>query len=272
MSFPSKLVTFDDDQTHGFPFFIALTDSQGNSWSQGPLHSGDNLDTSCLDTSHSECVSYSLCSSFSLMGRRSSSGPKSSIVPAAIGAGAGGIVVGLLVGTIGILALRRCCGSRSHKGHREDLMRDTQLSSGSQQSREIPATGGTANMVASNGLEYLVEPFGVPPATPASPPSDSRDPLLNVTSPTSRADAMSTSGSSEPADRRATRNVYVVHHDGGHAPVTVYADEGAEVVELPPRYVAGSSSAPSETASSRDTDGNRRRGSTRKKRETPPRT
>jgi hypothetical protein len=30
-------------------------------------------------------------------------------------------------------------------------------------------------------------------------------------------------------------NVYVVHHDGGHAPVTVYA-EGADVVELPPSY------------------------------------
>ncbi|KAF8499131.1 hypothetical protein F5888DRAFT_1633637 [Russula emetica] len=241
--------------THGFPFFISVTDSQGNSWSQGPLHSGDNVDTSCLDTSHS--------------------GHKSSTVPAAIGAGVGGIVVGLLAGAFGILAFRRR-GSR--KEHREDLMRDSQLSSGnSQQSREVRATGG---ITAAGGLEYVVEPFAMPTTSPSSPPSDPGAPLLggNPTSPTnmSRTDAVSTSGSSEPADpsgRRGTRNVYVVHHDGGRAPVTVYTDEGAEVVELPPRYPAGSTSTPSETrsASSRETDVNRRRepGDTRKRRESP---
>jgi hypothetical protein len=146
----------------------------------------------------------------------------------------------------------------------------------------MPATGRTTNM-ASGGLEYVVEPFAMPTGSPSSPPSDPNAPLLqggNVTSPTtmSRADATSTSGSSEPADpsgRRSGRNVYVVHHDGGRAPVTVYADEGAEVVELPPRYPAGSTSTPSETrsASSRENDVNRRRepGATRKPRE-PPRT
>jgi hypothetical protein len=95
----------------------------------------------------------------------------------------------------------------------------------------------------------------------------------------SRSDAVSSTGSSEPVDssgRRGTRNVYVVHHDGGRAPVTVYTDEGAEVVELPPRYAPGSTSTPSETrsASSRETDLSRRRdpGATRKTREPPPRT
>ncbi|KAL7416725.1 hypothetical protein BDY24DRAFT_412219 [Mrakia frigida] len=32
------------------------------------------------------------------------------------------------------------------------------------------------------------------------------------------------------------RNVFVVHHDGGGAPVTVFTDEGTEIVELPPSY------------------------------------
>jgi hypothetical protein len=32
------------------------------------------------------------------------------------------------------------------------------------------------------------------------------------------------------------QQVYVVHHDAGRAPVTVFAAEGAEVVELPPGY------------------------------------
>ena len=207
---------------------------------------------------------------------RSSSGHKSATVPAAVGAGIGGILVGLLAGAFGLLVFRRRRNSHGHKVHREDLMRDTQVSSGSQQSREMPVTNATMNTTGGGGLEYIVEPFAMPNANPSSPPSDSSAPLLHggMTSPT-RTDAMSTSDSIEPAGR-STRNVYVVHHDGGRAPVTVYADEGAEVVELPPRYpagTAGSTSTPSETrsASSRETDVNRRRepGSTRKKQEPP---
>ncbi|KAI0286740.1 hypothetical protein BGY98DRAFT_1092372 [Russula aff. rugulosa BPL654] len=230
--------------TDGFPFFIALTDSQGNSWSQGPLHSDNYANTSCLDTSH-----------------LGSTGHKSPTIPAAIGAGVGGIVVGLLAGAFGIFAFRR---SRSGKKHRADLVPDSPLSSENRpQSREIPAPGLTTNM-ATGGLGY-VEPFAMPPGTPLSPTSGSGNPLSyggGVTSlaTMSRADAMSTSGSSEPA----TRNVYVVHHDGGHAPVSVFTDGGADVVELPPRYAAGSTSTPSETSS---TDVMRRGGSTRKKRE-----
>jgi hypothetical protein len=183
-----------------------------------------------------------------------------------VGAGVGGIVVGLLVGAFGILAARRYRSSRP-KVYREDLMRDSQHSPRmSQPMHGVPATGGTT----AGGMEYLVEPFAIPNAGPASPPVDSNAPLLDrgPTSPItgSRSDIMSTSGLSEPAG--AARNVYVVHHDGGRAPVTVYADEGAEVVELPPRYLAGSASAPSEarSTSSRETDINRRRdpSSTRK--------
>jgi len=215
---------------------------------------------------------------------RSPSDHKSSTIPAAIGAAVGGIVVGLLAGAFGILAFRRYRRSRSRKVHREDLMRDSQLSSGSSRQSEMPATSRTTNVAGSGGLEYIVEPFAMPTSSPRTPPSDPSDPLLhggNVTSQTtiSRADATSTSGSSEPTDpsgRRSTRNVYVVHHDGGRAPVTVYTDEGAEVVELPPRYAAGSTSTPSESrsASSRETNINRRRepGATRKPREPPPRT
>ena len=49
--------------------------------------------------------------------------------------------------------------------------------------------------------------------------------------------------------------VYVVHHDAGRPPVTVYAADGTEVVELPPRYTdsgtgsaSGSGSGSSTTA------------------------
>jgi hypothetical protein len=187
--------------------------------------------------------------------------PKSSPdVPATVGAGVGGIAVGLLAGAFAILVFRRCRRSGNRNVHREDLMRDSQHGPGNSPTREMQATGAAANM-ASGGLEYIVEPFAAPRGTPSSPPSDPGDPLLqggNMTSPTimSRTgDAMSTSGVSEPADRRGTRNVYVVHHDGGSAPVTVFTDQDAEVVELPPRYVPGSSNAPSEapSGSSRET-------------------
>ena len=42
--------------------------------------------------------------------------------------------------------------------------------------------------------------------------------------------------------------VYVVHHDGGQMPVTVYTSGGAVVTELPPGY-PGDSSAPARGSS-----------------------
>ena len=153
---------------------------------------------------------------------------------------------------MGISAFRRRQRSRS----RVDLMRDNQISPVRPQSgrdRDLPPAGGLTHHTGGSGLEYVVEPFALP-----SPPSDPGAPLLPASSAsaTSPADATSASGS-DPAEpsitsgRRANRpNVYVVHHDGGRAPVTVYTEEGAEVVELPPRYPAGSTSSPSERGDS----------------------
>ena len=143
---------------------------------------------------------------------------------------------------------------RSHSQHQVDLMRDNQISPVRPQSgRDIPAGGGLTHHTGGSGLEYVVEPFAMP-----SPPSDPGAPLLGASgaSAMSPADATSASGS-DPAEasitsgRRTNRqNVYVVHHDGGRAPVTVYTEGGTEVVELPPRYAAGSTSSPSERGDS----------------------
>ncbi|KAH9005962.1 hypothetical protein EDB86DRAFT_3071028 [Lactarius hatsudake] len=180
--------------SHGFPFFISLEDSQGNVWAQGPLHSGDGPDTSCLDLNHSE----------------SGSGKSSSHLAPTIGAAAGGIVVV------------------------------------PQPDKASPAGGH----LGPGGLEYIVEPFSIP----GSSSSDPSAPLLpggGPSPPSSPPDATSASGSTAPTDSSVggrggagRTNVYVVHHDGGRAPVTVYTEEGAEVVELPPRYAdsGGSSS------------------------------
>jgi hypothetical protein len=40
-----------------------------------------------------------------------------------------------------------------------------------------------------------------------------------------------------------SRNVYVVHHDSHAPPVTIYHEEGTQVVELPPRYAGGAGEA-----------------------------
>jgi len=225
--------------SHGIPFFISVTDANGNGWAQGPLHSGDGPDTSCLDINHSASSSHS-----------------STNIPVTVGATVGGVLFGLLAGALGISVIRR--QRRAHSKHPVDLMRDNQISPVRAQSGHGSPTVGTAHHAGGSGLEYVVEPFAMP-----SPPSDPDAPLLGGSM--SPPDATSASGS-DPADPRANRqNVYVVHHDGGRAPVTVYTAEGAEVVELPPRYAAGSTSSPSERESDTTRENSRRTGTSVRK-------
>ena len=191
---------------------------------------------------------------------RSPDGHSSSVVPASIGAGVGGIVVGLLAGAFGILAFRRWRDSRGHNKHWENPIRDSLLSSDSPRNpREMTTTRGS-------GREFIVEPFGVPSTLRSPSPSN---PEGNMTNPaTSPANEHSVSGSSDPADQTGRRpNIYVVHHDGGRAPVTVYTEEGAEVVELPPQYAAGSTSTPSEGDASPEVDRKEAGATPRKTRE-----
>jgi len=207
--------------SHGIPFFIAVTDAKGNSWAQGPLHSGDNADTACLDIHHT------------------GGGGSSTHVGATVGAAIGGIVVGLLVGAAGIFAFMRW--RRSRRTSSQDMMRDPQSPDHPQSARQMTSTGGPTHMAGGGGLEYIVEPFAMPSSS-----SDPNFPLLP-------------GSGSDPADQGRRQNVYVVHHDGGRAPVTVYTSEGAEVVELPPRYPEGSTSGPSERGESDTSRGTHRR-------------
>ena len=104
--------------------------------------------------------------------------------------------------------------------------------------------------------EYIVEPFAMPSASSLGNPGPPRDKTTDPTTPT--ANAPSVPGPSNPVDQseRPGRrpNVYVVHHDGGRAPVTVYTEEGAAVHELPPQYAAGSTGTPAENDASREVD------------------
>lgn len=81
---------------------------------------------------------------------------------------------------------------------------------------------------ASQG--YLVEPFVMPDEE-----GRTVDPSTSSTaySPPARVTAMNESLS--PA-ARIQSHVYVLHHDSNIPPVTIYHQEGTDIVELPPRY------------------------------------
>jgi hypothetical protein len=200
---------------------------------------------------------------------RSSDGHSSSFVPVTIGASVGCILVGLLAGAFGILAFRRWRGSRGHYEYREAPIRDRPDSPQSLREMMITSTTG--------GRNYIVEPFSMPSTVPSSSSGNPGAPLLPLRRKTSNpttspANAPSVPGSSNLADQSGrspgsgrSPNVYVVHHDGGRAPVTVYTEEGAAVVELPPQYAAGSTGTPPEDDASREVDGPRESGATPQK-------
>lgn len=88
--------------------------------------------------------------------------------------------------------------------------------------------GPTGPDLATN--QYLVEPFL--PEGPASPTRNSAPPA-----PTSAYSNTQSDGSA--SGTQPNPHVYVVHHDGGGPPVTVFTS-GAGVTELPPSYIGRS--------------------------------
>jgi len=205
-------MTWEVELTWGAPFFISVADSAGNYWSYGPLHSGEG-NNSCL-----------VSGSGSTGNASSSSGISGGAVA---GAGAGGLLVGSLVGgAIAFLLFRKRMRSSKRPSY---LGLDTASPGGSptvtpfDNSYRPPVGGRLLESYSSNrspsSTEYQVEPFVMP-----GEGNTGRD-----------------QQGSSTTDPSKSRSVYVVHHDGGRAPVTVYHEDGTEVVELPPRYIDGGS-------------------------------
>ncbi|EJD04251.1 uncharacterized protein FOMMEDRAFT_19512 [Fomitiporia mediterranea MF3/22] len=236
----------------GSPFFISLVDASGQTWANGPLHSGGQGSTGCL-----------------ALGADASSGISDSV---AIGSGIGGLIGGLAIGGLAAWFILR----RRHSPYHDSYMTDRihsgygkdggQVMDGSLYTAVPSAThaaiptdhtvdsrtsAGTATASSHRhllpGSGYEIEPFTLPesstegliPKSPATGGTSSADIPL---SPMSRHNPSSSQNHSPQrslsSGRAATTGgqVYVVHHDGGRAPVTVYTSEGAEVIELPPRY------------------------------------
>ncbi|KAL5518690.1 CHK1 [Sanghuangporus vaninii] len=239
----------------GSSFFISLVDSDGQTWAYGPLHSGGQGPTNCLSLDATETdtdVSESV----------------------AIGSGIGGLLAGLAIGGFAAwFFFRRRHGSyyepyisnRIHSSGKDGarIEMDTLYSPAthiayptdntfSSQNSERNLTGRGHRLAP--GSAYEIEPFALPDnstegliprspgggstmaqpaASPASPvrPTSSHDEVLGTVSST-----LANGSVSQARAPSAGGQVYVVHHDGGRAPVTVYASEGAEIIELPPRY------------------------------------
>jgi len=243
--------------TWASPFFISVVDSLGNSWANGPLHSGENGPTGCLT------------------GAVDAGSPKKKVPTTTIGAGVGGIVVGLVAGIVAAYFFMRRrhkreadtlmdLGSGSPMGSPHSVAFDRALSGASSHYRAVPsnplsgqlidgppgsppARSMPLNRMIRSG-QYQIEPFTLPEdgrTTAHGAPS-----TMDATVAPDESQAQSHSSGSQPQQNQ----VYVVHHDGGRAPVTVYHQDGTEVVELPPRYIDGSVSG-SEVRSDGRSDG-----------------
>ncbi|GJE87826.1 hypothetical protein PsYK624_039090 [Phanerochaete sordida] len=238
----------------GTPFFISLADSSGMTWAYGPLHSAQGTDTTCLSELTTIGVSHKEVQPW-----------------VAAVSGVGGVVVGLLIGVLGAMFL----ATRRRRSHRRDRL-DTLHRKSSSVSVTTPVLHHPSERYSDmptlpTDLSYQIEPFVMPSelgaGTSASSPSNtmfdtahtrnttalttnsarSRSPPASFMSPTSTAPPASIPllppHPPLSAENRTPSQVFVVHHDGGRPPVTVYAADGTEIVELPPRYVDSNSNS-----------------------------
>ncbi|KAF8610258.1 hypothetical protein BDV93DRAFT_517412 [Ceratobasidium sp. AG-I] len=214
-----KPINWTIDLSWGAPFFVTLSDSAGLSWSYGPLHSGGNGPTACL------------------------AGGTTGGIPlgATVGGAVGAFVVGALIASLIFFCVSRKTRRRHHNRPSLDLketssgdLQPTPYMGGEMGNRGLYSPLNTYDgslttedipTLASTG--YRTEPFN-PSALSASGGRTATGTQRSSSPPMSPA---------ERTERDTRSQVYVVHHDGGRAPVTIMTSDGAEVVELPPGYV-----------------------------------
>ncbi|KII86379.1 hypothetical protein PLICRDRAFT_287211 [Plicaturopsis crispa FD-325 SS-3] len=244
-------MTWTVDLSWASPFFVAVHDSAGNSWANGPLHSGGGGPTGCLDLDGSS-------THISVAG----------IIGASIGSFVFGTALALLCAFFyirhhnksgyGEVPRRR----RKDSAHSIDIQRASNYSASSTTPLRHAGRGFASEnsllgrLTHGHGVQYEIEPFVMPsgskndPVEPvfSTPPTSAGPSHLNTPPGHTSHGESEASGSaslytpppgSPHSERRrqgSSSQVYVVHHDGGRAPVTVFTPDGTEVVELPPQY------------------------------------
>ncbi|KAF8995772.1 hypothetical protein BDQ17DRAFT_1412071 [Cyathus striatus] len=204
-----KAINWTVSLSWGSGFFVSLEDSAGAVWSYGLLHSGGGGSTSCL------------------VGAGSDDQPKTIKPIIAVGTGVGGVVVGLILGTIGAFLLLRCRRKR-----RGDPVTSSYGFSNPDYIAVSSSTGVMDTLLNRNSNPaFVVEPFLLP-----------GDQGHRMSFSGASTGEESLAGSSQ-GRQKGKGAVYVMHHDSGRAPITVFHDDGAEVVELPPRYADGGASS-----------------------------
>ncbi|TRM63177.1 hypothetical protein BD626DRAFT_495781 [Schizophyllum amplum] len=220
-SHPPYNATIDDMSTFNWtvglswstPFYVSVADSDHNLWSIGMLHSGEGK-ASCLGGDDPSVVSPA----------------------AAVGAGIGGLVLGLIVGALGVwFFLRRRRSRRPFSSAHEPFA----VEPPSPSSPYAPYDPHAQTPYAAQ-MPFPREPSSPFHREPSSPTTQAGSALLPQAGSALLDPLRRTEGSSSDGGmRESAHNVYVVHHDGGAVPVTVYHGDDTRVVELPPRY-AGS--------------------------------
>jgi len=212
-------INWTDSLGYASEFYIGVYDSAGNMWSNGPLHSGDGGTTGCLTGNDTLSPGF--------------------IQPVvAVGAGIGGLVIGLLIGmAVAFLLVRRY--------YKKKMPADLASLHGSPPNfhyRSIPTSGISHPTHVSessfSGLrfrassQYQVEPFVMPDENGLLVFSDeARSTGDTVTTPPPPPEP-----ASSPSATQQQGHVYVLHHDSNIPPVTIFHESGTEIVELPPRY------------------------------------
>jgi len=192
-----------------FPFFLSLVSSDGLMWVNGPMHAGGPGTSDCLSPG---------------------SVPGSKARGVALGVGFGTLFVGLLMGTLSAFLFFR--DRRKNQGVYSSEKSSQSTFSADNNNDDHPLPPLPQGFTLSNALYRtfrrhpgnIVSPYRPPPRLSSREMESGNTPSSPV--------------ESQPTSTTTSRlQTYVLHHDGGQAPVTVLTVENnSEVVELPPDY------------------------------------
>jgi len=183
-------------------------------------------------------------------------------LPVVVGSGVGGLAVGTLIGILAAyLYLRRQYKKKLQSDRFVDMASDGPVTphalmfehgSGPGQYRPVPTVSSSGilthpgqssnpssmmHRMGPGSTSYHVEPFSMPDEEGRHPAGRRMSYAASVP-----ARVTSTHESVPHGATTTPSQVYVLHHDSQQPPVTIFHQDGTNIVELPPRYPPFSSS------------------------------